>query len=59
MMINLVKYEEYSRITSDSDELKTPSVEDKYLARASLHLQKDLSWRYPTPDKNSSPIAWF
>jgi hypothetical protein len=43
MMINLYKYEECRRITSDSLELKMPSVEDRYLAGVSLHLQKDLN----------------
>jgi hypothetical protein len=43
MLINLDKREECSRITSDSDELKTPSVENKYLAGVSLHPQKDLN----------------
>jgi hypothetical protein len=34
---NLDRYAEPSQITSDSNELKTPSVEDKCLAGASLH----------------------
>jgi hypothetical protein len=39
VLINLDKYEECSQITSDSDELKTPSVEDKYLVGVLLHPQ--------------------
>jgi hypothetical protein len=42
-MININKREECSQIPSDFDELKTPSVEDKYLAGVSLHFQKDLN----------------
>jgi hypothetical protein len=41
VLINLDKREKYSRITSHSDELKTPSDEDNHLAEASRHPQKD------------------
>jgi hypothetical protein len=37
VLINLGKFDERSQVTSDSDQLKTPSVEDKYLVGASLH----------------------
>jgi hypothetical protein len=43
MLINLGKYEERSRTTSDSGGLKPPSSEDEYLAGASLHPQKNLN----------------
>jgi hypothetical protein len=57
LMINIENREECSRIVSASDELTTPSVEDKYLEGASLCPQKDLNIRHPLPDKNSSPIV--
>lgn len=40
MPINLDKLEEYSRITSESDEFKITSDEEKYLVGTSLHPQR-------------------
>jgi hypothetical protein len=41
VLINLEKYEEHNRITSNPGGLKTQSSGDEYLAGASLHAQKN------------------